>query len=121
MNVKPVGDSKIWYYENLIFSILIGTSLFGWKSETTNKQRNQKGKSNLTPLKVVNKRMGFYNQHNFAEFILLYTDDIKVYTYPDKLLGTGSDNISSIFKSKFAQKSIQVENMKTSFILNDIL
>jgi hypothetical protein len=94
---------------NLIFSILIGTSLFGCKSETTNKQRNQKGNSNHTPLEVVNKRMGFYNQHNFAEFILLYTDDIKVYTYPDKLLGTGSDNISSIFKSKFAQKSIQVE------------
>ena len=62
-----------------------------------------------TPLEIVNKRMGFYNQHNFEEFIKLYADDVKIYTYPDKLLGTGTENITSIFKPKFATKSIQVK------------
>ncbi len=64
---------------------------------------------NVTPLEIVNKRMDFYNQHNFVDFIKLYADDVKIYTYPDKLLGTGKENITSIFKPKFAAKSIQVE------------
>ena len=53
--------------------------------------------------------MTFYNQHNFDQFIKLYAQDVKVYTYPDKLLGEGIDNIISIFKPKFKAKSIVVE------------
>ena len=95
--------------KNLFFSILIITSSFACKSDATDKEINHKGNSSLTPMEVVNKRMDFYNQHNFEEFMQLYVDDIKVYTYPNQILGTGVDNISSIFKSKFAEKSIQVE------------
>ena len=62
-----------------------------------------------TTLNVVNQPMDFYNQHNFADFIKLYAEDVKIYTYPDKLLGTGTDNISLIFKPKFESESIQVE------------
>lgn len=65
--------------------------------------------SSNTALETVNKRMEFYNQHNFADFIKLYADDVKIYTYPEKLLGIGTENISSIFKPKFESKSIQVE------------
>lgn len=68
-------------------------------------EENLKG----TPLEIVNKRMDFYNQHNFVGFIKLYANDVKIYTYPEKLLGTGTENISSIFKPKFESKSIQVE------------
>jgi hypothetical protein len=66
-------------------------------------------KVTATPLEIVNKRMDFYNQHNFIEFVKLYSPDVKIYTYPDKLLGTGTDNITSIFKPKFIAKSIKVE------------
>ena len=62
-----------------------------------------------TPLEIVNKRMDFYNQHNFIEFIKLYSPDVEVYTYPNALLATGTDNIASIFKPKFMAKSIHVE------------
>jgi hypothetical protein len=62
-----------------------------------------------TPLEIVNKRMDFYNQHNFIEFIKLYAPDVEIYTYPNKLLATGTDNITSIFKPKFIAKSIKVE------------
>lgn len=101
--------SKYDTMKNLVFLIIMVTSFFGCKSDKTSKQENQKGNLNLTALEVVNKRMDFYNQHNFDEFIQLYADDVKVYTYPDKLLGTGTDNIASIFEPKFAEKSIQVE------------
>jgi hypothetical protein len=62
-----------------------------------------------TPLEIVNKRMEFYNKHNFTEFIKLYAPDVEIYTYPNKLLATGTDNIISIFKPKFIAKSIKVE------------
>ena len=74
-----------------------------------------------TPLGIVNKRMDFYKQHNFKEFIKLYSPDVKVYTYPDKLLGTGTDNITSIFKPKFIAKSIQVEIISQMYNGNHVI
>jgi hypothetical protein len=53
--------------------------------------------------------MDFYNHHNFEKFISLYNDSVKVYTYPDKFLASGKDNLTSIFKPKFSSKSIQVK------------
>jgi len=95
--------------KKLILSLLFVTSLFGCNSDKTDIKNNQGQDSNMTPLEVVNKRMDLYNRHEFVEFIQLYADNVKIYTYPDRLLGTGTDNITSIFKPKFADKSIQVE------------
>ncbi|WP_420318751.1 nuclear transport factor 2 family protein [Ekhidna sp.] len=66
-------------------------------------------KSNLTALEVVNKRMALFNANNYDEFIKLYHADLKVYTYPDKLMGKGSDRLASIFKSDFDNKLVAVE------------
>lgn len=74
-----------------------------------------------TPLEIVNKRMAFYNQHNFIEFVKLYSPDVEVYTYPNKLLGTGTDNITSIFKPKFIAKSIQVEIISQMYNGNHVI
>ncbi|MFT5891996.1 MAG: hypothetical protein ACI9Y7_002103 [Dokdonia sp.] len=97
--------------KKIILSLLLVTFVFGCNSDKTDGKQNQEQESNLTALEVVNKRMAFYNQHDFEEFIKLYANDVKVYTYPERLLGTGTDNITSIFKPKFADKSIQVEIM----------
>jgi hypothetical protein len=74
-----------------------------------------------TPLEIVNKRMKFYNQHNFIEFIKLYSPDVEVYTYPSMLLGTGTDNITSIFKPKFIAKSIHVEIISQMYNGNHVI
>lgn len=95
--------------KKLISPIIIAASLFGCNSDKMNAKQNQALDLNLMPLEVVNKRMEFYNLHSFVEFIQLYDDDVKVYTYPDQLLGTGTANITSIFEPKFAAKSIRVE------------
>ena len=81
----------------------------------------QEQNTNPTPLEIVNKRMDFYNQHNFIEFIKLYSPDVEVYTYPNKLLGTGTDNITSIFKPKFVAKSIQVEIVSQMYNGNHVI
>jgi len=65
--------------------------------------------SNLTPLEVVNKRMNYFNEHNYDAFIKLYNTNVKVYTYPDKLMGTGSDRLAFIFKSDFENKLVAVK------------
>lgn len=67
------------------------------------------GQDAKTPLEIVNKRMLLYNQHNFSEFIKLYDDEVKIYTYPDQLLATGTKHIASIFEPKFTSKSISVK------------
>lgn len=74
-----------------------------------------------TPLEIVNKRMAFYNEHNFTEFIKLYSPDVEIYTYPDQLLATGSDNITSIFKPKFIAKSVKVEIISQMFNGNYVI
>ena len=85
------------------FVLIITFSLLGYPG------LSQTQKINDSPLGVVNQRMGFYNQHNFEKFIQLYSDSVKVYTYPDKFLASGKDNLASIFKPKFAAKSIEVK------------
>lgn len=74
-----------------------------------------------TSLEIVNKRMTFYNQHNFTEFIKLYSTDVEIYTYPDQLLATGTDNITSIFKPKFISKSVKVEIISQMFNGNYVI
>lgn len=78
----------------------------GTSNDTSTTKQNY---SSLTPLEVVNKRMNYFNEHNYDEFIKLYNTDVKVYTYPDNLMGTGSDRLASIFKSDFESKSVAVK------------
>lgn len=65
--------------------------------------------SDRSPLEVVNKRMQYFNEHNYKEFIKLYDTDVAIYTYPDKLIGKGSDRLASIFKSDFENKLVSVK------------
>ena len=95
--------------KQFIFSFLLVIFVFGCNSDKVDVTQHQEQASGLTALEVVNQRMDTYNQHDFEEFIKLYAHDVKIYTYPEKLLGTGTENITSIFKPKFAKKSIQVE------------
>jgi hypothetical protein len=83
--------------KNLILFTLILTFVYGCKSDKVNIGKTQSQKANLTPLEVVNMRMNYYNLHDFNQFIKLYADDIKIYSYPDKLLGKGTDNTESIW------------------------
>ena len=90
----------------LIITLLVLTQC-GEKSSDS--QLAQQFESDLTPLEVVNKRMDLFNAHNYGEFIKLYNTNVEVYTYPDKMMGKGSDRLASIFKTDFENKSVSVE------------
>jgi len=91
----------------ILFIVACKENQEGTNSDTTTV--TQQNYSNLTPLEVVNKRMNYFNEHNYDAFLKLYNTNVKVYTYPDKLMGTGSDRLAFIFKSDFENKSVAVK------------
>lgn len=88
-------------------------------AEQTESQQN----SNLTPLEAVNARMSHFNQHDLTAFLSSYHKDVKIYTYPSKLLGTGSNRLASIFEADFNEKNIHVEIINQMnngpYVIND--
>ncbi len=78
-------------------------------SKNNNTISNTQNYSNLAPIEVVNKRMNYFNEHNYNEFIKLYNTNVEVYTYPNRLMGKGSDRLATIFKSDFENKSVSVK------------
>lgn len=96
---------KITFLAILILSIISCKD----SSKNNNGLNSEQNYSNLTALEVVNKRMDYFNKHNYSEFIKLYNLNVEVYTYPDKLMGKGSDRLASIFKSDFENKLVSVK------------
>ena len=79
--------------------------------DNTNSGTSTQNYSDLSPLEVVNKRMDHFNNHDYDEFIKLYNANVEVYTYPDKMMGKGSDRLAAIFESDFKKKSVSVKIM----------
>ncbi len=80
-----------------------------------------------TPLAVVNKRMDAYNNHDLPNFLATYSEGVKIYTYPDKLLNSGKANLKAIFEpmfneKKFGEKKVKVtihyQTEKDSYVIN---
>lgn len=94
---------------SLITLFIVASCKENTQGTSNDKSTTKQNYSNLTPLEVVNKRMNYFNEHNYDEFIKLYNTDVKVYTYPDNLMGTGSDRLAFIFKSDFESKSVAVK------------
>lgn len=73
----------------IVFAVLAAPS-FSWAAS-------------VLPIDVVNQRMDAYNNHDINKFMLLYANNISVYTYPDSKLASGKEHLESIFKPMFAQ------------------
>ena len=63
----------------------------------------------LSPLAIVNLRMQAYNSHNLEAFLNTYSEEIEIFTYPDKSLGKGKNHIRRLFEPMFEEGSISVE------------
>ena len=94
---------------SLIILFIVAACKESSQGVNNNPSTTEQNYSNLTPIEVVNKRMKYFNEHNYEAFIKLYNTNVKVYTYPDKLMGTGSDRLDFIFKSDFENKSVAVK------------
>ena len=84
----------------------LSTEIVGQEKESAPKADEAK---QATPLEVVNKRMDAYNKHDLKAFLGTYSDDIQVYTYPDKQLGRkGKPHMRSIFEPMFKEAKVKV-------------
>ena len=73
-------------------------------------------------LDVVNMRMQAYNEHDLNKFLGTYAEDVKIYAYPDRHLGTGKSHLRSIFEPMFKDGIVSVEihyqAAKDSYVIN---
>ncbi|MES2822507.1 MAG: nuclear transport factor 2 family protein [Pseudomonadota bacterium] len=75
-----------------------------------------------SPLSIVNQRMDSYNRHDLKAFLSTYSEEVKIYTYPDKQLAKGKDNLASIFEPMFKEQgghvTIHYQIEKDSYVIN---
>jgi len=65
--------------------------------------------SEATPLSIVNERMRAYNEHDIESFLKVYSEEIQVFTYPNKPLGEkGKEHLKNIFEPMFKEKNVSV-------------
>ena len=57
----------------------------------------------IAALEVVAQRTAAYNDHDIEQFLKTYNKQVRVYEYPDRLLGEGTDRMRRIFGPQFAQ------------------
>lgn len=61
----------------------------------------------VSPLDIVNARLEAHNRHDLSDFLATYSDDIRIYTYPEHQLGnTGKAHLANIFGPLFSNKSV---------------
>ncbi|SDP87403.1 Imidazolonepropionase [Mucilaginibacter sp. OK268] len=54
-----------------------------------------------TPLALVQRQLNAYNLRNIDGFLEPYADDVELYTFPDKLIGKGKDNMRNLYSAFF--------------------
>ena len=54
-------------------------------------------------LDVVAKRTAAYNAHDIEAFIATYDENVRIYEYPERFLGEGTDRMRRIFGPQFAE------------------
>ena len=66
--------------------------------------------SDTSPLAVVKERMKAYNEHNIDAFLKTYSDEIQIFSYPNKPLGEqGKGHLKKIFAPMFQAGNVSVE------------
>ncbi len=63
-----------------------------------------------SPLDIVNARMKAHNQHDLEAFLATYSEEVRIYRYPNQQLGkTGKAHLASIFGPLFSAKAVKTK------------
>lgn len=62
-----------------------------------------------SPLETVEVRMQAYNDHDLEVFLGTYSQDVEIFTYPDRSLGKGKKRLRSLFEDMFQDPTLRVE------------
>ncbi len=91
-------------------------------SPSSQTKSNRPAEIKTSPIDIVNLRMQAYNDYDIDKFLSVYSDNVRIYTYPDKELAKGKTHIKSIFEPMFNEKSVSVkihhQIPKDSYVIN---
>lgn len=73
-----------------------------------------------TAVSVVKQRIDAFNAGNLEGYLKAHHPEVKIYRYPDRLLGTGRDHLERIFGEAIESKSAKVEVID-QWVLNDVV
>ena len=106
----------------LTLNLLLGCSQDTPQASTSQEDESITQLESQLPLDVVNYRMSAYNRHDLPSFMAVYSEDIEVFTYPNKSLGKGKKHLRSIFEPMLQEGIVHVEIhhqiVKDSFVVN---
>lgn len=91
--------------------IALALSIFGLSScQTEPMSGHIAGISSIeqAALEIVQKRTAAYNAHDIDAFIATYADNVRIYEYPDKFLGEGTERMRAIFGPQFAENDGEI-------------
>ena len=90
-------------YRTRALAVLCGLSLSGCGSAPLVAPAIIVTPDEQAALDVVQRRTAAYNAHDIDAFIATYSEDVRIYEYPDKFLGEGTQRLRDIFGPQFAE------------------
>ncbi len=72
-------------------------------------------------LEVVARRISAYNAHDIDAMLSTYDAGVRIYDYPDRLLGTGTQRLRAIFGPPFAAAAASVRVVEQFVIENRVV
>ena len=73
------------------------------QSPTSDDHENSISVTEREAIDVVARRTNAYNDHDIEAFLATYDEQVRIYQYPDKFLGEGTDRMRRIFGPQFAE------------------
>lgn len=89
--------ASVWLFAGLLAN---GSEVGAHSTTTTDHER--------AALDVVARRTAAYNDHDIDAFLATYDAKVRVYEFPDKLLGVGKARMRDIFGPQFTENDGQI-------------
>jgi hypothetical protein len=82
----------------MLAGLILGASpLSGHSAETAN------------PQTAVASRIENHNRHDLKGFLQAHAENVEIYSYPQRLLGTGRAHLRNVLAGRFNDRTVQVE------------
>ena len=97
MASKPSFAALVWA------ALVISTATSRAQESRANDHLEAATPTAVSALQVIARRTNAYNNHDIEAFLATYDENVRIYEYPDKLLGEGTDRMRRIFGPQFAE------------------
>ncbi|WP_200869914.1 nuclear transport factor 2 family protein [Pedobacter sp. V48] len=89
--------------KNLILILLLSFSAVAASSQTKSNITNPPVQNDpeAQHRKLIDEQLNAYNQRDLESFLMTYSDDVKIYNFPNTLSGAGKDYMTKVYGKFF--------------------